>query len=70
MKTETKMQKFSPNADYKTVLNRLKTDFDKKWKENKPSTTDQLKDYEDIRVLGSGAFGVVVSFSIKFTILV
>lgn len=56
------MQKFAPNADYNMVLNRLKTDFDRKWKDTKPSTADQLKDYEDIKVLGSGAFGVVVSF--------
>lgn len=55
------MQKFSPNADYRTVLNRLKSEFEKKWNENKPSTAEKLTDYEDIRVLGSGAFGVVVS---------
>lgn len=62
------MLKFSANADYKTVLTRLKGDFDKKWKDMKPSTADQLQDYDDIRVLGSGAFGVVVSwnFSQKF----
>ncbi|XP_063706308.1 cAMP-dependent protein kinase catalytic subunit alpha-like [Culicoides brevitarsis] len=53
------MSKFSPNADYKTVLNRLKNDFEKKWKEKKSSDAEQLKEYEDIRVLGSGAFGVV-----------
>lgn len=56
-----KMLKFSPKADYKTVLNRLKCDFDKKWKASNPSTADKIKDYEDIRVLGCGAFGVVVS---------
>lgn len=55
------MQKFSPNADYRTVLNRLKAEFEKKWNESKPSTAEKLTDYEDIRVLGSGAFGVVVS---------
>uniref|UniRef100_A0A336M3R4 Neuroendocrine protein 7B2 n=1 Tax=Culicoides sonorensis TaxID=179676 RepID=A0A336M3R4_CULSO len=53
------MLNFSAASDYKQVLNRLKNDFDRKWAENKPSTSDRIKDYEDIRVLGSGAFGVV-----------
>lgn len=60
------MLKFSSTSDYKSVLNRMKNEFEKKWKENKSSNDEKLKDYEDIRVLGSGAFGVVVSFSLNF----
>lgn len=59
------MSKFSESADYKSVLKRFKTDFDKKWVLNNPSSSDKLGEYENVCVLGSGAFGIVVSFFIN-----
>ncbi|CAM6031986.1 unnamed protein product, partial [Sphagnum compactum] len=51
--------KFSASTDYKIILNQLKSEFDKKWNEVKPSSTDKAKDFKDVTVLGSGAFGIV-----------
>lgn len=56
--------RFDPGSDYNNVLAKHKTYFDRKWKENKPSKSDILKDYEIFQTLGIGAFGTVVS-SIK-----
>lgn len=53
--------RFDPGADYNNVLAKHKTYFEKKWKDNKPSRSDILKDYEIFQTLGVGAFGTVVS---------
>lgn len=54
------MTKFSESTDYGGILNKLKSDFEKKWKENQQAQVKNAKDFDDIRVLGSGAFGIVV----------
>lgn len=57
--------KFSETSDYGSVLNRLKIEFEKKWKENAPASIRTASDFEEISVLGSGAFGIVVSRKIS-----
>lgn len=59
--------KFAASVDYKITLNRMKAEFDKKWKDLRASNADKLKEFQDIRVLGSGAFGVVVSIGKSIT---
>lgn len=62
IKVATKMNiKFPAEpGEYEGVLNRFKTEFEKKWKENVTAPAKNASDFEDIRVLGSGAFGIVV----------
>lgn len=54
-------KKFSTSSDYKQILNRLKVDFEKKYNNPKNSTDTGLQDYDVLKTLGTGAFGVVVS---------
>lgn len=55
------MSRFSESADYKSVLQRLKNEFETKWRANQPSSNEKSSDYEHVCVLGSGAYGIVVS---------
>lgn len=57
----TGTKKFSTSSDYKQILNRLKVDFEKKYNNPKSSTDTGLQDYDVLKTLGTGAFGVVVS---------
>lgn len=52
-------KKFSSGSDYKHILNRLKVDFEKKYNNPKSSTDTGLNDYDVLKTLGTGAFGVV-----------
>ncbi|XP_058818533.1 cAMP-dependent protein kinase catalytic subunit beta-like [Topomyia yanbarensis] len=52
-------KKFSASSDYKHILNRLKTDFEKRYNSSKTSSDASLSDYDVLKTLGTGAFGVV-----------
>ncbi|XP_058056738.1 cAMP-dependent protein kinase catalytic subunit beta-like [Anopheles bellator] len=52
-------KKFSPNSDYRLVLQRLKSEFERRYNEPKPACESQPTDYEFLRTLGAGAFGTV-----------
>ncbi|XP_055634435.1 cAMP-dependent protein kinase catalytic subunit beta-like [Toxorhynchites rutilus septentrionalis] len=52
-------KKFSSNSDFKQILNRLKVEFDKKYNNPKASTNVGLNEYDVLKTLGTGAFGVV-----------
>ncbi|XP_001660801.2 cAMP-dependent protein kinase catalytic subunit beta [Aedes aegypti] len=53
------VKKFSHNSEYKQILNRLKVDFEKKYNNVKASSGNGLQDYDVLKTLGTGAFGVV-----------
>lgn len=57
-------KKFSNTSDFKQVLNRLKVDFDKKYNNPKASSEAGLDEYDVLKTLGTGAFGVVVSIQL------
>lgn len=64
------MAKFSETADYKSVLQRLKNDFDKKWALDHASSHVKLSEFQPIRVLGAGGFGLVVRLTSFFLITI
>ncbi|XP_062548507.1 cAMP-dependent protein kinase catalytic subunit beta-like [Armigeres subalbatus] len=55
----TPPKKFSSSSDYKQILNRLKVDFEKKYNSVKPSPDSGLQEFDVLKTLGTGAFGVV-----------
>ncbi|XP_053692450.1 cAMP-dependent protein kinase catalytic subunit beta-like [Sabethes cyaneus] len=52
-------KKFSGTGDYKLTLNRLKVEFEKRYSNPKVSSEARLEDYDVLKTLGTGAFGVV-----------
>lgn len=55
-------KKFSSTSDYKQTLNRLKVDFERRYQNPRVASESGLDDYDVLRTLGTGAFGVVVSW--------
>ncbi|XP_058447625.1 cAMP-dependent protein kinase catalytic subunit alpha-like [Malaya genurostris] len=53
------LKKFSAGSEYKHILNRLKTDFEKRYNSTKPTSDAVMSDYDVLKTLGTGAFGVV-----------
>uniref|UniRef100_A0A182P4V3 Protein kinase domain-containing protein n=1 Tax=Anopheles epiroticus TaxID=199890 RepID=A0A182P4V3_9DIPT len=53
-------QKFSAGGDYRQTLNRLKTEFERRYNDQKQASIASLTEYELLRTLGSGAFGTVI----------
>lgn len=53
--------KFSDKKDYKISLKELKMHFNVKWKQNKPSPVINMDNFDQLDILGNGAFGTVVS---------
>ncbi|XP_040169289.1 cAMP-dependent protein kinase catalytic subunit alpha-like [Anopheles arabiensis] len=58
MKQESS-HKFSAGSDYHQILSRLKTEFEKRYNDQKQASIASLTEYEILRTLGSGAFGTV-----------
>ncbi|XP_038110617.1 cAMP-dependent protein kinase catalytic subunit beta isoform X1 [Culex quinquefasciatus] len=52
-------KKFSSTSDYKQTLNRLKVDFERRYQNPRVASETGLDDYDVLRTLGTGAFGVV-----------
>lgn len=52
----TKVLPFSENVNYTEVLAKLKDEFEKEWANDTPSS-NQLKGFNFLQVLGQGAFG-------------
>ncbi|XP_055543281.1 cAMP-dependent protein kinase catalytic subunit beta-like [Wyeomyia smithii] len=52
-------KKFIPSGDYKLTLNRLKVEFEKRYNNPKLASDAPLDDYDVLKTLGTGAFGVV-----------
>ncbi|XP_055589567.1 cAMP-dependent protein kinase catalytic subunit beta-like [Uranotaenia lowii] len=50
---------FSSGSDYKQILNRLKTEFEKRYNASKETTLSSLNNYDILKIIGTGAFGVV-----------
>ena len=57
-------KKFSATSDYKQTLNRLKVDFERRFQNPRIAAESGLDDYDVLRTLGTGAFGIVVSESL------
>ncbi|EAL39662.2 AGAP008038-PA [Anopheles gambiae str. PEST] len=62
MKQESS-HKFSAGSDYHQTLSRLKTEFEKRYNDQKQASIASLTEYEILRTLGSGAFGTVLILS-------
>jgi hypothetical protein len=58
-------KRFSEDKDYKQTLDELKKDFTEKYEKQEPSG-DNLAEFNPTKVLGRGAFGVVVRGSCYF----
>uniref|UniRef100_A0AAG5DE81 cAMP-dependent protein kinase catalytic subunit n=1 Tax=Anopheles atroparvus TaxID=41427 RepID=A0AAG5DE81_ANOAO len=57
MKEEPRM--YTTGSDYRQILLRLKTEFERRYSEPKHAVTASPAEYEFLRTLGSGAFGTV-----------
>ncbi|XP_055597360.1 cAMP-dependent protein kinase catalytic subunit beta-like [Uranotaenia lowii] len=51
--------KFTAASDYKLILNRLKCEFEKRYEASKSLPLSSLDDYDVLKTIGTGAFGVV-----------
>ncbi|XP_035779501.1 cAMP-dependent protein kinase catalytic subunit alpha-like isoform X2 [Anopheles albimanus] len=58
--TKEVVQRFTQSSDYRLVLQRLKGDFERKYNEHIRAKDACYTEYEYLRILGSGAFGVVL----------
>lgn len=56
---EDEEDKGQGDSNYKTILNGLRTDFFRKWKDKKADNAT-LEDFQLYRTVGTGAFGRVV----------
>lgn len=64
---ETPMAQDVPPFDLKAEILKLKKDFDTKYsKDEKSGTSENLKTFKFMAILGQGAFGVVVRFLINY----
>lgn len=59
---EKRIRRFSNSVDYSEILAKLSDEFIEKFKTCKPS--DKMEDFKFEKVLGKGAFGIVVSIKI------
>lgn len=56
-----------PPFDLKQEILKLKKDFDQKFdKDEKSGSSDSLKNFKFMAILGQGAFGVVVTFPFSY----
>ena len=57
------------SSDYKKALIRFKEEFDQKFSEQKVSeSSEKLKEYKFLAILGQGAFGLVVIYHSSFSL--
>lgn len=56
---EKPVRRFSNSVDYSEILAKLRDEFMEKFTNCKPS--DKMEDFKFEKVLGKGAFGIVVS---------
>lgn len=61
IKKVTKTWSFPRTMPYNEIMKALKEEFLVKWNDKQPSPQGGLEDHEQLSVLGSGAFGTVVS---------
>lgn len=58
---KTRVWCFPRTMPYNEIMKALREEFVTKWNDKRPSPQGGLEDYEQLSVLGTGAFGTVVS---------
>lgn len=61
VKKVTRVWAFPRTMPYPDIMRTLRDEFMEKWSDKNPSPHGGLEDHEQLNVLGSGAFGTVVS---------